>query len=456
MIKNNNSYKEKKQIFFLMITAILVGVLTSKIHSVALLWGPAIVLLGLYLTMKTRNRYGVAHLFAGYIMASEVYFRMTWAGLPWGFSKYGVILLLLFALIVDKRERKLPMLMFLFLLLLLPGIIGTFEYYDDSFTIKKSIIFNLLGPFVLVVSTFYFYQMKFTMKEFINLSRVIVLGVLTMSTLVYFNVGDYTAVKFTYSSNAVSSGGFSGNEVVIIFGLGILVLSLNIILKNKLFIYKFIDMTLLIIFLFQAFMTFSRGGLFSALVALFLGMLVYYISNKNLFIEFLKKTLFKIIIIILIGISIFSVVNGITGNKLYSRYFNINNSGKQLKKDYSTGRDAIVKGDLQLFRESDFVGVGVGVSKMERPNHKNFAAHVEYSRLLAEHGILGLIVIVILFLMPMKEFIRRLNFPVNNMILVSFSSLSLMTMTHAATRLSMVGFFFGLAFIFISKENLDA
>jgi len=46
-----------------------------------------------------------------------------------------------------------------------------------------------------------------------------------------------------------------------------------------------------------------------------------------------------------------------------------------------------------------------------------------------------------------------LNAPVNNMILVSFSALSLMTMTHAATRLAVVGFLFALAFISIRKEN---
>jgi len=457
MIDNltDTSYKEKKLLLFLLLFVAALGVATSKIHTVAFFWAPTVALLGFYLTIKTRNSYGAAHLFAGYIMGAEVYFRMSWSGLPWDFAKYAIIILLFTGLLVDKRERKLPLSMFVFLGLLLPGIFLTFDYYNDAFLIKKAIAFNLLGPLVLVTATFYFYKMTLNINEFVNLSRAIVLGVLTMSVLVLFNVGDYTAVKFTYSSSAGGSGGFSGNEVSMMFGVGILMLGINLLLNKRLFIYKSFDILLFLIFTFQALMTFSRGGLFSALISLSLGIFVYYFSNIHLFILFLKKSLLKIILIILLGIGVFFIVNEISGNKLYSRYFNVNESGQQLKEDYSTGREDIVIADIKLFKESNYVGVGVGVSKLERSSHKNFAAHVEYSRLLAEHGILGLFIILILLGLPLLHFLKRIHSPLNNLILVSFSSLSLLTMLHAATRTGVVGFFFGLAFILIVKEQIE-
>ena len=55
--------------------------------------------------------------------------------------------------------------------------------------------------------------------------------------------------------------------------------------------------------------------------------------------------------------------------------------------------------DLDIFYDNLFIGVGPGQANILREKYgfgKKVAAHTEFSRMLAEHGILGLISLLIL------------------------------------------------------------
>jgi len=447
-----NRFSENQKIIGGLIFLAILSLIISKVGKVGYAWGALVFLAGIYLTVKNKNRNGEGHLFAAYIMAGEVFFRMTWSGLPWEFGKYAMVILLILGMVFDRRKRDLPLLMIVYFMVMLVSIPLTIAYYYDPVVVRKTIIFNMFGPFSLMIATLYFYQLKITMEEFKKLSRWIGYGVFSMSILVLFNVGDYASVDYGFSSNSDSSGGFSGNQISTAFGLGVTVLGLNLVLKNRLFAYIWIDAGLFVLFIFQGLMTFSRGGMMGGMMALFAGALFFYFANIGRLIMFFKKNIYKLMLAVLVGIGAFMYANEITGGNLYARYFNVREDGSQLKEDYSTGRGDIVGGDIQLFFSSDFIGVGPGVSRKERPTHKNFAAHVEYSRMLAEHGVLGLVSLIIMFLIPLRQFFMLLNRPENQMIFVSFMVLSMLTMTHAAMRLGMVGFFYGMAFLIIVKQ----
>ena len=65
-----------------------------------------------------------------------------------------------------------------------------------------------------------------------------------------------------------------------------------------------------------------------------------------------------------------------------------------------TGRALIYEIDLNIFFDHILTGVGPGQAKDLRQVYgygKRVAAHTEYSRMLAEHGILGLFSLFILF-----------------------------------------------------------
>jgi len=447
------SEKKKYLLFLAFVGAI--GFASSSAPRIAFIWGAFFFFSAVYLIFKTKNDTGIAHYAAAYIMGAEVFFRMSWSGLPWEFGKYAIVVLLLLGMALDHKKRQSSYLFILYIFLLLPGVFLTFDYYNDPTMIKSRMVFNMGGPIVLTVSAIYFYRYKMKMDEFVTLSRWIVLGVFAMSLLVLTNVGDYSAVRYTYSSNGTSSGGFSGNQVSIAFGIGAMMLIINLVLKNRVFFYIWLDLLLLFTFIFQGLMTFSRGGISSAILAAVLGTFVFYFSNLNQIIDFLRKNFLKMLLGIAFATGTFAYVNDVTGGFLYARYFNVDSEGKKIKKDITTGRGEITEGDMMLFRSTDYMGVGVGISVNERPIMRNFAAHVEYTRMIAEHGILGILAMILMFMIPLKHFFYIWGKPEIQIIFTSSMLLALLTMTHAAMRLGMVGFFYGLAFILIVKKVKD-
>lgn len=453
MFKNLN----EKQLFVLQFIAFtLVAILTVKVSAFAKLYGALFFLGAVLVTIKTRNKGGIAHLTAGYLMAAEVFFRMTYCGLPWEFGKLSIIVLLLLGLVFDGKKRGYPLYIIVYFLLLLPAIVT--PIMNDAVTLmalKGKLMFNMTGPAVVLVSTLYFYKYKMTMEEFVKLSRWILFGIITMSVYVLFKIGDYSAIHFTYSSNSDASGGFSGNQVSIAFGIGIMVLAVNLVLNNRVLYWLWLELLLVFTFTFQGLMTFSRGGLLSAILAILAGVIYYYFSNVEKIILFFKKNIVKMILGSFLLVGTFYYVNEVTGGFLYARYFNVNSEGKQVKKDITTGRGDIFAADVDLMVDTDYVGAGVGMAISERKSHRGFAAHIEYSRMMAEHGVLGILAIIMILLMPIQYFFTILNRPDMQMIFIPFMTIALLTMTHAAMRLGMVGFFYGLAYIYILKKSHD-
>jgi len=446
--------KELQPIFWL-IAAGFVGLLSAKLGgSISTLVGLMALVVGMYSTIKTRNKKGSAHLFAAFIVGSGVFYRMSGASLPWEFEKYAVIILLITGMLVDKKSRAIPHALIIYFLLLLPAVFLTFDYYNDFIVARKKVTFNLSGPLLLLISSLYFYRFKMTIEEFSKLSRWIIYGIMTMSAYLLLKVGDYSALHFNYSSNREASGGFSGNQVSTIFGLGILFIGLSLIIKRPLFKYRYVDFGLLVLFIFQGLMTFSRGGIMGGIIALVVGGIIYYFLNKRQFINFMKGTFLKLIFLGFVIVGAFIFTNTMTGGYLDKRYFNKDEYGKQIKEDYSTGRGNIVSADIKLMIHSDYLGVGPGVGFDERYQYtgKYEAAHAEFSRLFAEHGILGAFSLSILLLFPFIYFFRLFGKSETQLIFTSLMIFSMITMTHAAMRLSVVSFLYGLAFILIIQS----
>jgi len=452
---NNINLNSKTWIAILIAFHLVLGLMTVKFRFVSALLAISVLLFGMYYIYRNKNANGEAHFLAGYIMGAEVYFRMTSSGLPWDFARYAMIPMLILGLVLEDRNREKPWIILLYFLLMLPAIYLTVDYYmeTDFSEIRKRITFNLFGPLLLTVSTFYFYKREFSLKEFETLSRWIIYPIVMTSAYIFLNVGDYTAVEFTYSSNATSSGGFSGNQVSIVFGLGILILGINILLGNKVFYSSLIDVGLIVLFTFQGLMTFSRGGLLTGILALSFGAFVYYFSSIERFLLFLKVNLLKFVLAGVLGVSAFMYTNEMTGGFLYARYFNVKEDGYKVKDDVTTGRGDISVGDLELFIDRDYVGVGAGVSMKERPVMRDFAAHIEFTRMLAEHGLLGLISLLIMILFPFLHFFKVLIKGETLFIFTSLMTVSLISMTHAAMRLTMIGLLYGMAFIYISYHT---
>ena len=80
------------------------------------------------------------------------------------------------------------------------------------------------------------------------------------------------------------------------------------------------------------------------------------------------------------------------------------------------------------------------------------AAHIEYSRLLAEHGLFGIVAILIIVLFPVSTFFK-LKSSDEKILLILCTVFVFITLGHAAMRLAAPGFIYGLAYIAIYRKT---
>jgi len=436
---------------FQLLLMITVGAATAKIPKIALGVGAFALLAGFYLTLRYRNREGIAHLFAGFIVGAEVYFRMSYAGLPWEFGKIAVFLLLLTGLAVEKLRKPFPLIFLIYLLLLLPGVFA--PDWTDIAQFKKEFMFTFFGEIVLVVSAIYFYKRPLPLPDLVRSIRWMLLGVVVTSTLLFLKTPDYASIHYGGGSNFAASGGFGPNQVSAILGLGMALLGYALLMGRRIFVYRFIDIGLLLLFTLQGLFTLSRGGMMAAALSLLLGIVVLYLYNAREASRLLRIRLIHIIVLTAVIFGAFIVANRISSGAVERRYLNRDKYGMQIKEDYTTKRGDIVLEDWHTFLQNWITGTGIGGARVYRKEATGIsAAHVELSRLPAEHGILGLMALIIMFLAPIWYFFRSKN-AATRFALTVFAAYGILTMTHNAMRLAMPSFLYGMGFVWIVIEH---
>ena len=434
-----------------LIAAWLTGALTAKVPKLAFLIGLGALGWGLWSTLIRRNRYGEAHLYAGFIVGAEVYFRMAHAGLPWEFGKIATFLLLGLGWLVRPFGKPTPLIFLFYLLLLLPGVFVPDWNSIEAF--KKEFMFTFFGEVVLVVAMLYFYKRKMEVEELLGLMRLMLLGVVMTSGMLFMKVPDYAAIHYGGGSNFVASGGFGPNQVSAILGLGIVLIGYSLLTGRKLFVWRWLDLVLLTIFALQGLFTLSRGGLMAAALALAVAVLAIYLNNPRQAVRLLSINPGKVVLLVVLMVFAYNLANDVSRGAIERRYFNVDQYGRQIKEDYTTKRGDIVKDDWQTFLDDFITGAGIGGGRAKREQSTGIsAAHVELSRLPAEHGILGLIALLIMLFYPVWTFFKVQN-TLTRFTLALFTAYAVLTMTHNAMRLAMPSFLYGAGFIWIMLQS---
>ena len=90
-----------------------------------------------------------------------------------------------------------------------------------------------------------------------------------------------------------------------------------------------------------------------------------------------------------------------TSGLISNRYTNRDAAG-QLKEDISTGRVELIQTELTAFYKNPIIGIGVGKGREYREEQLGIGinTHNEISRLLSEHGVLGIFALAILIFVP--------------------------------------------------------
>jgi hypothetical protein len=375
-----------------------------------------------------------------YIVGAEVLWRMTKTPLFWEFGKYAAIFVFFFALLRHSR-LKIPMLPIAYFALLLPSLLLTFGSLGFTESRMQS-SFNLSGPLALMMSAIYMSQLRLTQEQQHRLLMVIVGPICGVATIVLYNTLTKTAIVFNNSSNFETSGGFGPNQVSSILGLAALITYIYLLDRKSSLSVKVLLISLVFLFATLSALTFSRNGLFLAGCSALAFSIVHFRNNR-------ARLKFAIVIILLFAGTYYVILPRLinfTSGAIASRF----------EERSTTGRDTMVIADLRVWWDHPFFGVGPG---MARPYYdavlgvgRSIPAHTEFSRLLSEHGIFGLVSLLLLLFMAVNN-LRRAGDRQNKSLLIGLLVWSFLYMAANAMRLMAPAFIYGITFVRVLSES---
>lgn len=382
---------------------------------------------------------------AAYIAGAEVYFRMTDGMVFYETGKYAVILFLLIGMFFKGTSSKtVPF--WLYLLILVPGILVASITMSYQAEFRKLIAFNLSGPVCLGVSALYCYYKKIKKSDFQKVMLMLLMPLLSQMFFLYLYTPTLREGIISLSGNYAATGGYGPNQISSVFGLGAFILVTRLFtVKDRMI--NMIDLILLGMMGYRAVVTFSRGGVFTAIGCIVAFILLFYYKAD---VREQTKINFKIFIVAasMLIIWIFTSIQtfGLIGN----RYSNRNAAG-ELKSDITTGRVELVVTELHAFYHHPILGIGVGKGREYREENLGIeiATHNEISRLLSEHGLLGVLALVILIFVPIIFWFKFEN----NYYFLAFLAFWFLTINHSAMRIAMPAFIYGLALLYIVDDK---
>ncbi len=406
----------------------------SRIYSLFILVG------GIVYIVKKQNRQNEVLLVAAYISGAEVFLRTTDGVIVYEFCKYAVMIVIAFGMFFSGFSKNaIPY--WIYLLLLIPSVVIATFVLNSSVEDRKIISFVISGPACLGFSALYAYQRKVSYDQMHNILLAVGLPIISLTTyLVLYNPSVRDVITGT-DSNTATSGGFGPNQVSTALGLGIFVFVCRAILQSSSFKTVILNLAIAAIITFRGVVTFSRGGIYTAIVMISLllfGLYVKFNANGKIKLSYFIVGLFTISS--LIWVYSLSQTNGMIGN----RYSNKDASGR-LKESKFTGREELAASELNAFYSSPIFGVGVGKSMEIRKQETGIdaASHNEISRLLAEHGSLGILILLILFITPViLHFDNKENF-----FMYPILFFWLLTINHAAMRIAAPAFVYSLTLL---------
>lgn len=432
--------KEELSYIYLLSFHAFLGVLVFVMPFLSKVYTLVILVFGIYYIIKTKNRNNEALVVAAYVVSVEVFLRMTGGGFLNEFGKYTILIFMFLGMIYSGFSKN-AYLFWLFLGLLIPGVVLATLTLDLDTDVRKAIAFNLSGPVCLGFSAIYCYQRQLSFDRLLGIITAFSLPLTALAVYLFLYTPSVKAVVTGTQSNFETSGGFGPNQVSTILGLGAFIFFVQLVLNSKSKLMQIVNGGFVMVFAFRGIVTFSRGGIFTAVLMIFMFLIVlYYQANY--------KTKFKIGIIIILsiiaGLGVWGYSSLQTGGLINKRYANQDAQGRD-KKSQLTGREVLIASEMQMFWENPILGVGVGRNKEIRQKETGIesASHNEITRMLAEHGSLGLIDLLILLCTPIVLFLINRQ----NLFALSFLIFWLLTINHAAMRLAAPAFVYALSLL---------
>jgi O-antigen ligase len=424
-----------------------IGILALSVNESMFIFTLAIPIIGTWYIIKNQNKNHEVLIVCAYIVGIEILLRMTNTMIFNEYGKYFIMLFLLIGIFYSSFSNYSLWFVF-FTILLIPGVIYGSLTLSHDVEVRKAIAFNISGQASLVMSAIYCYKRQISIEVVKKIIYTLSLPVFSIVTYVILRTpSNLKDVIINTQSNFATSGGFGPNQMSTVLGLATFCcFALFLTLSNNKNLGSFF-LLLTAIFAYRGIITFSRGGMMTAgLMILILLFSLYRVINTN---GRLKLQFIMIITFFLtLGVWIYSSIQ--TDGMIDKRYLNQNKTGL-VKEDRLGGREKLIETEINMFLENPIFGIGVGKNKQYREEMSGHvaASHNEVTRMLAEHGSLGILGLLILLIIPLANLYDNKY----HIFLLSFYVFWFLTIQHAAMRTAMPGFIYGLTLLKIIPFN---
>ena len=438
---------KKEEVVYLYLVALhaFLGFVLFLFPFFSKVYGIAILVFGIYFIIQSKNKQNEALLMAAYAVSAEIMLRMTGGTFVNEYGKYLVMLFLFLGMLFSGFSRN-ALVYWLFLFFLVPSVVLSTVTLDITTDVKKAIVFNISGPVCLGISAIYCYKRLLTFQRLLGVVTAFSLPLLCLVTYLYFYTPNIQDVVTGTQSNFETSGGFGPNQVSTILGLGIFIFFVQLMLNSTNGILQIINGGLVLFFAYRGLITFSRGGIYTGVAMILLLLAILYFQANF---QTKPKIAGIIVLSFLATLAVWSYSSIKTNGLLDKRYANQDAAGRE-KKSQLSGREILIESELKMFYENPILGVGVGKNKELRKSQTgiDLATHNEITRMLAEHGTLGIVGLLILVITPLYLFLVDRQ----NILALSFFVFWLLTINHAAMRLSAPAFIYALSLLKVYRE----
>ncbi len=413
----------------LMLGHVALGLIMHLSEAVATAHGFGVGLVALLIVFKSRSTDGMLAVM-GYAISSTVIWRVTSAQVFWFFPEYLSFLILLIGMRRIPAVRPGMRAGFVFLLLLLPSALLTVVNAEFGLA-RQQIAYALVPHAVSVLGIYHFSRIDLDKRSLLILlfwSTLPILASWSISANNVFLVG----VNYGRSSNFFASGGAAPNQVSLLFSFGAIALISSVMLARLPARIRLTFLITAVALVVQSIMTFSRGGVYN-LLGFFCLAIPFSLADKKRRIQF---TIIAALILYPFMTYVLPALDVFTKGALEERY----------EREGETGRDVLAEQDIAMFLENPILGVGPGMGRELRSlgHVQGINAHTEYTRLLGEHGLLGLAALIVLGYLLMQIF-RKARYNWQRGIVAGLIGWSLAMFLHAGTRVTTFAIFFWVA-----------
>lgn len=412
--------------------------LAESFPAISTAHGLLVLLLALWAAMTRRA--GHVIFFLAYIASAETLWRMSRASLLWEYSKYAMVLVVAVAILFEwwdsksrsgRSQQRFRSLLPIFLLVaLVPGALIPI-LQDGLMGARDALSFNLSGYLALVAVALYVWARHLSYRQTIAMLLGLLAPAISVAALAISNTAAYSDA-FVAASNWVTSGNYGPNQVSNVLGLGALAGVILVVMLRDSAGIRLLLLLVTFALLGQAMLTFSRGGVYSFVIG-FVAFGFHLMSSPRARGRFLALSAVGLALLLAV---VFPSLNNLTSGALAQRFADLD----------TTGRLEAARSDWAAFLDNPITGVGVGEGEAYREEVLGvpLAAHTAFTQLLGEHGLFGILTMLIMAVMFGVRY-RGNEAGLPRAIMSALGLIALTFMIHSAMRMAIISFAFAIA-----------